>query len=54
MGLTDLLDALEYFSTFESNTKWCALRLYALSIGADLGMIAHLLATWEECNHVAD
>jgi hypothetical protein len=46
--LTDLIEAAELFAGYKPETKWAAMRLLASSRQLDLGMLAHLLATYQE------
>lgn len=48
MNLTEFLEFVESIRSYPSDTRWCAMRLYAIAYGVDLGMLAHLAATYEE------
>jgi hypothetical protein len=46
--LTDLIEAAELFAGYQPETQWAAMRLFASSKKLDLGMLAHLLTTYQE------
>ena len=48
--LTDLIEAAELFAGYKPETKWAAMRLLASSKQLDLGMLAHLIATYQEAS----
>ena len=46
--LTELLEIVESLRTYSADTRWCAMRLIAVTEGIDLGMLAHLATIYEE------